>query len=388
MAEKNKPFRILVVDDELGPREALKFILTPGVPIDGETHPIALRTAQSGVEALEQLRQEPCELVLSDIRMPGMSGIELLEAIRVSYRDIPVVLLTGYATGETAQQALKMGACDFISKPYNVRDIRELVARVIQQTGKESKAPVAPQQLDHAPARPVPRRPLDRDIYPYVVGGLLHDSLNTLWTSKTNLETLQRRAQGVELPEAFLSRIERTRASLEHLEAVLRLVQALSREYYAPTREPSEGIESRVRSLVEMQAKANPDILYKPSLDDLSGVELPLPIAAFIAGELLANATKACSSGSGATIRLRLRVSPRRDELVIRCSDSGPGFAEPLLARIREGSLRPKREASTGGYGLYLIHEIAARLGGGLRAANQPDGGAQVEVVLPMETGT
>jgi signal transduction histidine kinase len=119
---------ILVVDDELGPREALKFILTPAYNVIAAT---------DGREALALFETVMPDMVISDIRMPGMSGLELMKEVRQEWPDTPFVLLTGYGTLESAQEAVRHGAFDYISKPYNIHEIRRVVTKAIEDAERK-----------------------------------------------------------------------------------------------------------------------------------------------------------------------------------------------------------------------------------------------------------
>ena len=119
--------RILVVDDELGPRESLRLILTPAYQVI---------MAKDGEEALEQFAAQAPDMIISDIRMPRMGGIELLKQVKQRSPSTPFILLTGFGTLESAQEAVRAGAFDYISKPYNVREIREVVARALTEAQK------------------------------------------------------------------------------------------------------------------------------------------------------------------------------------------------------------------------------------------------------------
>jgi putative nucleotidyltransferase with HDIG domain len=112
---------VLIVDDDALVRETLQFVL--------EDNGYTVYATASGAEALHMLRQQPIDLVLTDIFMPGMNGFELLHQIRECAPDIPVILITGYGSIEMARDALKQGASDFITKPYNIHEIPIMVER-------------------------------------------------------------------------------------------------------------------------------------------------------------------------------------------------------------------------------------------------------------------
>jgi response regulator RpfG family c-di-GMP phosphodiesterase len=115
---------ILVVDDEIGPRESLRMILKPIY----EVH-----TAANGQEALEFINREKVDLVTLDLKMPGISGIDVLREIRKLQDDIEVVIITGYGTLANAIEAIRYGAVDFISKPFNVAEIIAIVSKSVER---------------------------------------------------------------------------------------------------------------------------------------------------------------------------------------------------------------------------------------------------------------
>jgi DNA-binding response OmpR family regulator len=119
----NKP--ILIVDDEKNIRLTLSQALeTMGAEID---------TAANGEEALTKLKEKEFGLILLDIRMPGMDGMEVLHRVREIRPDIRVIMITAYGTVEAAVEAMKLGAVDFLQKPFDPEEIRELVLRVMDR---------------------------------------------------------------------------------------------------------------------------------------------------------------------------------------------------------------------------------------------------------------
>jgi len=117
--------RILVVDDDPASREMLGRVLT------GDGHVVV--TAADGREALGQLDRAGADLVVSDIRMPEIDGYELADRMRERAPDVPLVLVTAFGDVEGAVQAIRRGAYDYLSKPYDVDAIRMVVARGLAQ---------------------------------------------------------------------------------------------------------------------------------------------------------------------------------------------------------------------------------------------------------------
>ncbi|MEW6616455.1 MAG: response regulator [Thermodesulfobacteriota bacterium] len=115
---------ILIVDDELGPRESLKMILKPISNV---------YTAENGEEALEFIKQKPVNLVTLDLKMPGIPGIEVLKEIKGYNPDIEVIIITGYGSLNTAVEALKYGALDYINKPFNIPQVEGAVKKGVKR---------------------------------------------------------------------------------------------------------------------------------------------------------------------------------------------------------------------------------------------------------------
>ena len=126
-----KPPRILIVDDDPGQRSLLdSFLRSQG---------FQTVLASSGQQALEILRTEPFSLMISDVRMPGLSGLETLRRARQEHAVLPVLLVTAYADIREAVGAMRDGALNYLAKPI---DLDELLATVQQATGIAKATPV------------------------------------------------------------------------------------------------------------------------------------------------------------------------------------------------------------------------------------------------------
>ncbi len=110
---------VLIVEDDAATRRLYKFMLTNG------GYPVI--EAEDGVAALEQLAKHHCELVITDMNMPRMDGMELIQSIRRDYADMYVILITAFGTPDTEKQARRIGANDYLAKPF---DFEELERRV------------------------------------------------------------------------------------------------------------------------------------------------------------------------------------------------------------------------------------------------------------------
>ncbi len=117
--------RILVVDDD----ESLRRVTQ--VQLQQSGYEVA--TAASGNEAFERLAASPVDLVLTDVKMPGVSGLELLKRVRTEYPEVVVVVITAYGTVEMAVEAMKAGAYDYVTKPVNIEEIQLTLSRALER---------------------------------------------------------------------------------------------------------------------------------------------------------------------------------------------------------------------------------------------------------------
>jgi len=119
--------RIVVVDDEPQIRELLKAAL--------QREGYAVSTYGDGREALREIEREPVDILITDLRMPTISGLDLIRTAKETRPDLGSVLITAFASTETAVQALRFGADDYLTKPFSIDDLRKVVSRVLS-TGR------------------------------------------------------------------------------------------------------------------------------------------------------------------------------------------------------------------------------------------------------------
>ena len=121
---------ILVVDDE----EMMRELLVDVLAMEGYT----VETAEDGKAALERLKISMPRLVISDIKMPRMNGFELLKAVKESFPKTRIIMMTGYSDDFTVKDALRLNADEYIIKPFNTRDISEVVRAVLAEPTDET----------------------------------------------------------------------------------------------------------------------------------------------------------------------------------------------------------------------------------------------------------
>jgi DNA-binding NtrC family response regulator len=117
--------KILVVDDEISIRKLLFNLL--------EMERYYVELASSAEEALEKIKETAFDLIISDIKMPGMDGFKLLEKIRRMKVDSAVLFITGYGSVDSAIEAIRLGVVDYIEKPFDIRQFKKLVSQILNE---------------------------------------------------------------------------------------------------------------------------------------------------------------------------------------------------------------------------------------------------------------
>ncbi len=121
---RNNNYKLLVVDDERDICRALEFLLS--------REGYAVATAYSGKDALQKLEKEPFDLVITDLKMEGIDGMQVLEETLKNNPNLPVVIMTAFASVESAVEAMKKGASDYIVKPFINEDVKMTIRRLLE----------------------------------------------------------------------------------------------------------------------------------------------------------------------------------------------------------------------------------------------------------------
>ena len=127
MEAKKKAVRILVVDDE----EIIREMLFDTLSQAGYT----VKTAKDGSDAIAQIGNESFDIVITDIKMPDIGGMELLIRVRRTHPNVCVLVMTAYGTIKSAINAIKLGAHDYICKPFELREMKNIVEKAAKLKG-------------------------------------------------------------------------------------------------------------------------------------------------------------------------------------------------------------------------------------------------------------
>lgn len=138
--EKNMPERLLIVDDEPDMLKLMSMIIREKTPYEAVT-------TNNPLEALEFAKKGGFDLVIADLKMPGLDGMELLEAINKADEEIPVIIMTAYGTVESAMETMRKGAFDFITKPFKKEQMLYTIDKALKWVRLQRENKMLKEQL-------------------------------------------------------------------------------------------------------------------------------------------------------------------------------------------------------------------------------------------------
>jgi DNA-binding NtrC family response regulator len=135
--------KILIVDDEVDLLELLEMILVE------RTH-YQIVTTNNPLEVPELLKKETIDLLITDLRMPGMGGIELIQEVKKSFPDMPVIVITAYGSSQSAEESIAAGAYDYITKPFRKDQIIITINRAMEWQAMKKELAALKDQIKHS----------------------------------------------------------------------------------------------------------------------------------------------------------------------------------------------------------------------------------------------
>ena len=378
----NTPTRILVVDDEVGIREGCRRVLVPqGFEVD---------VAENGPVGLRKLRESRYDVLLLDIMMPGMSGMEVLRQSRQIDPDLICIIITGYATVELAVQAVREGAHDFIAKPFSADLLLQVINRELERRALRKEAERV-RALEEE-ARELARAKAELQKLEAVEGRFMLSLVHILRAPVAVLQnTIQLIRQGYIPPEEQPEMLERaeTRAGelLATLDDLLLLAYlkegiGLSRAETVSLAEVLEGVLATMRPRAErrgisLEVDVRGDSRVRANPDHLRALW----------SHLIDNAIRYTPSGGRVTVSLW--TDPERNLAVGAVSDTGIGIPADEIPRIFEEFYRTeegKRMQETGtGLGLPIVRQVVETYGGSIEVESEVGRGTTFRFTLPIE---
>ncbi len=395
---------LLIVDDEDGPRASLRAIFKD----DYE-----LLMAADGPAAIELVQKNKVDVAVLDIRMAGMSGVDVLERIKYIDSSIEAVMMTAFETTETIRKALRLRACDYLNKPFDVADMRAAVANAMQRRSFDTEIftnteklqallkELQDQKVEHEMAR------TRGDIY----ASIIHDINGPLTVISGFLQLLnQRIGKSTTLGEEDVDFVK------DRLRTMTRQVTnciEISRRYLGFLRkQPIEVARVGVNqllvdlghllrlhpSLQNNQFEIHPlarDIGVKMNGTDVIQMLLNLAVNAFqasaqahrvdITGEVLPEPLDLTRFKDGPGTRLLNVENFQNTAPLVRLSvsDNGPGIPLEVLPKIFQAYFTTKDARHGTGLGLNIVQRLVQEGGGALQVTTQPGEGTTFNVFLP-----
>src|SRR6266436_2005471 len=384
----NEPY-VLIVDDDAALLHALPqalYLRMDGVKVD---------TCDSAQTALEHIRERDYDAIVSDIKMPGMDGLALLERIHELRPDTPTLLITGHGEEDLAIQALRGGAYDFIQKPIERDYLVAALQRAVQTC--QLRRRVIEQQL----ALELHARSLERMVqtrtHELVEANAAKDKFLSIVSHelKTPLASLKGRTQlfrrqleravSTEVVYQGLTDMERSIGRMEVLVNDLLDTSLIETNMFVLHRKRCDLVDLCRKLIDEYTAGVGPTLTFE-SLGEPVEAEVDVDRISQVIINLLSNARKYSPKGAPITITLQ-QVGY---EAIISVRDIGIGIPGEMLPHIFEPFYRvPGIEVQTGsavglGLGLYISRKIVERHGGHIDVQSSPGEGSIFSVALPL----
>ena len=372
--KNGKKALVLVVDDEANIRQAIRAVLRAEFDVT---------TVESGNKAIEKIRQGmDFDVVSLDLQMPGMSGIETLKEIKQHSPFTEVLLLTAHSDIESAKEALKLGAYDYIDKPFQKDELRASIRKGADRRSKRIASEKAQEQLAFVKAQLMQSEKFSA--IGQLIAGVAHELNNPLTSIMGFSELLLRPECPPEKTEKYLKNINR---SVFLCQKLVQKLLNFSRKY-EPKRELVQINEIIENALDLKQYDFNVDkIEVVKQLPDY----MPNTMADFLELEqvflnIINNAHYAMKEHTGGGT---LTVKNEFDDKVIRISfsDTGPGIPEENLQKVFEPLFTTKEKGKGTGLGLSVCYEIIQEHKGNIYVASQPGKGTCFAIEIPLVDG-
>src|SRR5688572_23887042 len=393
---------LLIVDDDEGVREALWVLFRDSCQV---------LLAENGKKALEIAEGRDIDAVILDIRMPGMSGIDVLAKLKEIDPATEVVMLTAYETLETAREALRLGACDYLSKPFQIDNMREVVTRAL------SRREISREIRNHdRRLRELQREIHDRQIreelarsHAEIYASILHDINGPLTVIRGYLDQMRHDLVGAHrLDVTALGSLRQNINGIDHqiihcLDVSRRYLGFLEGRTQADAPVPVNQILTDLKDLTGMHPNARKNQLQ---IHPLTASVTPLIHATDLLSILLnltINALQSTDEPHRVDVKARLSARipdhkdveterflpqphPNRDPvLALTVQDNGPGMTSEVLDRAFQPNFTTKGVGRGFGLGLSIVKRLAAQANGAIHLVSRPGEGTVFTVYLPAK---
>ncbi len=382
-ASPDRP-QILVIDDEMGPRESLRMLLKPNYTV---------HTADCVETGIRLLREKHPDAIVMDIRMPGMTGIDGLRRIREIDPNLSVIMLTGFGALETAQEALRLGANDYISKPFDARAMQEVIGRNVERTRVHRSSENAASEIKELNNRLLKELAQKERLASLgqASAEFVHDLGNPLTIVWGYVQLLAKKLEQSEKRNGDVEAVanESSARELNIIEQNVKLCRELLTMWQSyGTGEDSphkplsvSEIVSEIVKGVEAMAEQSGVALQCEVCDDpctLLGNSLQITRAI---QNVLMNAVQAAAEKKGA---VTIRCAQKDFYVDVQIEDTGRGINAEQMAKIFDPYFTTKQGKSGTGLGLYITKKVVEDHNGSIKVDSTPDVGTTFTIRLPL----
>ncbi len=366
--------RILVTDDEPGMRHGVARILggtTLRVPDVDEEFTLEVEQSETGEAALEIVRRQPPDILLLDHKMPGMSGLDVLDALAAMRLDMLTIMITAYASIETAVLATKRGAYDFLAKPFTPEELKATLRKTAAHLLLAKRARQLAEERRHV-----------RFEFVRVLG---HELKSPLAAVTSYVDVMRQHALGDQLAD-YDDVLKRCRTRLEGMDKMIHDLLDLTRI--------ESGQKTRSLAPVDLAERAQAALDGVRATAAARGIELHCRAEGagtmtadtgeleMILNNLVSNAVKYNREGG----RVEVAIVRRAGRVEIAVTDTGIGMSAEAVARLF-GEFVRIRTADTAhiegtGLGLSIVRKLAQLYDGRVAVVSEPGHGTTVTVVL------
>jgi len=373
--------RLLLVDDEIDFRQTLASRL--------RKRGLLPEQARNGEECLSILEQKSMDVVVLDVKMPGISGIEVLEHIKKKYPITEVILLTGYASTRDGIEGIKLGAFDYLTKPIEVEHLLEKIKQASEKISRAEKIRQWEQKLREVEFRAKMAQQMMATERLASLGtlatGVAHEINNPLAIIKESagyIKLILKREELADIPrkqdfDLALTKIEggvdRARRITHQLLGAARKDDSILSEVNL-----EELVHEAVQLVYREAANKDIEIIQKPdpSLNAIWSYSYQLRQVLI---NLLTNAIHAIDSGG----RITIILESVGDEVALTVRDTGEGIPRENLGKIFEPFFTTKSPDKGTGLGLFVTRGIIEKLGGEVSVESRTGKGSSFCVRLP-----
>jgi len=358
--------KILVIDDEIGPREAMRLLL-------GDKY--AVRGVSSVEEGIQIFRLESYDLIITDIRMPGEDGISGLRRFREIDSDIPVIVVTGYGTMETARAAINLGASEYLKKPFDTSEFQ----RVIDRCFAESKNKKRMKSVVIDPSLHV--EDPSCEVIMNLVSAFIHNLTNKgfkLRSSSERLSSALMEDLGGEGAKDVVKCVQDDVSSM--MEALVKFRNAVGRE---PGVKKVVDFERLVYDFVSHVGSRDRDRITVEVCRGRHMILGDYELLWNMLDSLVQNALDAVNDVPGGMVTVVVSEPEYQKQwLVLNVSDNGPGLPVSDVKRIFSPDFSTKKTGL--GVGLHLVRKAVEIHGGVIVTESQRFLGTSFIIKLPM----